>query len=37
MMGLKRETRNLMRWSLLLCSMIMAVASPVLTAWAGMQ
>ncbi len=35
MMGVKRETRNVTRWSFLLCSMIMAVASPVLTAWAA--
>ena len=35
MMGVKRETRNVKRWSFVLCSMIMAVASPVLTAWAA--
>ncbi len=35
MRGVKRETRNVMRWSFVLCSMIMAVAIPVLTAWAA--
>jgi len=35
MRDVKRETRNVKRWSFVLCSMIMAVAVPVLTAWAG--
>ncbi len=35
MRDVKRETRNVKRWSFVLCSMIMAVAVPVLTVWAG--
>ncbi|MDE3042714.1 MAG: insulinase family protein [Nitrospirota bacterium] len=31
----KRETRNVKRWSVVLCSMIMAVAVPGPAAWAG--
>ncbi|MEY4705963.1 MAG: hypothetical protein RL042_2168 [Nitrospirota bacterium] len=35
MRSMKREMRNVKRWSVLLCSMVMAVALPVLTACAG--
>jgi len=34
MMNVKRETRNVKRWGFVLCSMIVAVAVPVLAAWA---
>lgn len=35
MRDMKRETRNVKRWSFVPCLMIMAVAIPVLAAWAG--
>ena len=35
MRDVKRETRNVTRWGFVLCSMIMAVAIPVLAACAG--
>ncbi|MCX5724817.1 MAG: pitrilysin family protein [Nitrospirae bacterium] len=35
MKNVKRETRNVKRWSVVLCAMVMAVALPALTACAG--
>jgi zinc protease len=35
MRDMKRKTRNVKRWSFVPCLMIMAVAIPVLAAWAG--
>ena len=35
MRSVKRETFNVKRWGFVVCSMIMAVAIPVLAAWAG--
>ena len=35
MRGVKREMRNVKRWSVVLCSTIVAVAIPVLVACAG--
>jgi zinc protease len=34
MRGVRRETRNVKRWSFVLCSMVMAIVMPVLTACA---
>ncbi len=35
MRNVKRETKNVKRWSFALCAMLMAVAIPALTACAG--